>query len=312
VNAAGPWVGDVFARAGVTSGRALQLTKGIHLVVAHARLPLRHAVVMQARDKRSVFAVPRDGVTYLGTTDTLYGEAVLSPEITADDAHYLLDAANRTFAGTPLGEDDVIGGWAGLRPLLAEPGKSPSEISRRDEIMVDEATGLVSIAGGKLTTYRRMAERVVDLVGARLGMPAVPCRTGDVAVPAARTPPPTTADLRAALPTLADVDAGRLIRLYGTEASAIVARAAGLDTSDDLPALRRAEVEHALDHEMALTLEDVLERRTRLLLFDPQQGLDGLESVAHLAADRLGWSPERTADEVRHYRQLAASLRSFT
>jgi glycerol-3-phosphate dehydrogenase len=312
VNAAGPWVGDVFARAGVTSGRALQLTTGIHLVVDGARLPLRHAVVMQARDKRSVFAVPRDDVAYLGTTDTLYGEAVLSPEITADDAQYLLDAANRTFAGTPLGEDDVIGGWAGLRPLLAEPGKSPSEISRRDEIMVDEATGLVSIAGGKLTTYRRMAERVVDLVCTRLGMTVAPCRTGDVPVPAARTPLPTIGDLRAVLPALGDADAGRLIRLYGAEASPIVARAAGLEASDDLPALRRAEIEHALDHEMALTLEDVLERRTRLLLFDPQQGLDGLESVGHVAAERLGWSPERTADEVRHYRQLAASLRSFT
>jgi len=311
VNAAGPWVAAVFGRAGVTSGRALQLTKGIHLVVAHARLPLRHAVVMQARDKRSVFAVPRDGVTYLGTTDTLYGEPVLTPEITAADAAYLLDAANRTFAGAPLGEDDILGAWAGLRPLLAEPGKAPSEISRRDEIMVDEPTGLVSIAGGKLTTYRRMAERVVDLVGERLGTPAGPCRTGEIALPAARVPPPAPTDLQTVLPDLGDVAAARLIRLYGADAPAIAARATGVEAADGLSALRRAEVEHALDHEMALTLEDVLERRTRLLLFDPEQGLGGLEPMAQVAAHRLGWSPERTADEVRHCRRLAASLRSF-
>jgi glycerol-3-phosphate dehydrogenase len=258
-----------------------------------------------------VFAVPRDGVTYLGTTDTLYGEPVLTPAITADDAAYLLDAANRTFAGAPLGNDDLLGAWAGLRPLLAEPGKTPSEISRRDEIMVDEATGLVSIAGGKLTTYRRMAERVVDLVVERLGTPAGPCRTGEVALPAARVPPPAPTDLQTLLPDLGEVAAARLIRLYGADAPGIAARAAQVEAANGLSALRRTEVEHALDHEMALTLEDVLERRTRLLLFDPQQGLDGLESMAQVAADRLGWTPEHTADEVRHCRQLAASLRSF-
>jgi glycerol-3-phosphate dehydrogenase len=157
-----------------------------------------------------------------------------------------------------------------------------------------------------------MAERVVDLVAARLGMPGAPCRTGEIPLPAARGPLPAVIDLQRALPALAAVDAARLIRLYGTEAPAIVARAATLDTADGLPALRRAEVEHAVDHEMALTLEDVLERRTRLLLFDPQQGLDGLDAMAQVVADRLGWSPERTADEVGHCRRLAASLRSFT
>ena len=311
VNAAGPWVTDVFRRAGVVPNRALQLTKGIHLVVARARLPLRHAVVMQAHDRRSVFAVPRDDVIYLGTTDTLYDAAVLTPEITAADARYLLDAASRTFAGPPLTEADVIGAWAGLRPLLAEPGKSPSEISRRDEIMLDQGSGLITIAGGKLTTFRRMAERVVDLVCERLGTPAVPCRTAEVVLPAARVPPPTAAALQAALPGLGAVEAARLIRLYGAEASPIVAQAATLDAAGALPPLRRAEAEHALDHEMALTLEDVLERRTRLLLFDAQQGMDGLEALAQLAAERLDWSRERTADEVRHCRQLAASLRSF-
>src|SRR5439155_988257 len=108
--------------------------------------------------------------------DPAHGPPVDHPEVTAGDVDYLLDAANRCFTGPPLAPTDVTGTWAGLRPLLHEEGKRPSEISRKDEIMVDAATGLVSIAGGKLTTYRRMAERVVDLVCERLGHRA-PART---------------------------------------------------------------------------------------------------------------------------------------
>ena len=303
VNAAGPWVDEVRALAGARRGPRLHLTKGIHLVVPHVRLPVGHAVVMQARDRRSVFAVPRDGATYIGTTDTDHGPPVDHPEVTAEDAEYLLDAANRCFTGPPLAPTDVTGTWAGLRPLLHEEGKRPSEISRKDEIMVDAATGLVSIAGGKLTTYRRMAERVVDLVCERLGH-RVPCRTDAVPLPGGERLPEEVARKLLALPAGA---AERLVRLYGAEAETIAAR--GGETVPGLPIVLRGEVEHVLDAEMTLTLEDLLERRTRLLLFDPHQGLDGLEAVASTAAARLGWTPARTAAEIDAYRALAASLR---
>src|SRR5207249_801670 len=188
VNAAGPWVDEVRRRAGALAGPRLHLTKGIHLVVPHGRLPVRHIVVMQARDRRAVFAVPREGVTYLGTTDTDHGPPTDHPAVTGEDADYLLEAANRTFAGPPLARTDVVGAWAGLRPLLHEEGKRAWEISRKDEIMVSD-TGLVSIAGGKLTTHRRMAERVVDLVVERLGRTAGACRTASVPLPAGALPP---------------------------------------------------------------------------------------------------------------------------
>jgi glycerol-3-phosphate dehydrogenase len=311
VNAAGPWVGAVQRLAEVTTGRALQLTKGIHLVLRRARLPLEHAVVMTARDRRSVFAVPRDDMVYLGTTDTLAAAPEVSPDVGLDDVDYLLDAAHRTFSGEPLAIRDVSSAWAGLRPLLSEPGKKPSEISRRDEIMVDEATGLVTIAGGKLTTYRRMAERVVDVVCRRLGRPRGPGRTGEDPLPGGEAAPPSPDALRAHLPTLDDAAAARLARLYGTEARSIAARAASHAPSETLPPLLRAEVEHAIDREMALTLEDLLERRTRLLLFDPAQGLPYVDAVATLAASRLGWDAERTAAEIAQYRALAGRLRSF-
>src|SRR5260370_21773150 len=143
---------------------------------------------MRARGRRSVCAVPRGEVTYLGTSDTDHGPPTDHPAVPGEDADYLLDAANRTFAGPPLARADVVAAWAGLRPLLHEEGKRPSEISRKDEIMVSD-TGLVSIAGGKLTTHRRMAERVVDLVVERLGRAAGACRPASVPLPNGGLPP---------------------------------------------------------------------------------------------------------------------------
>jgi glycerol-3-phosphate dehydrogenase len=316
VNAAGPWVDDVRQRAGALAGARLHLTKGIHLVVPHARLPVRHIVVMQARDRRSVFAVPRGEITYMGTTDTDHGPPTDHPAVTADDADYLLEAANRTFTGRALTRADVVAAWAGLRPLLHEDGKRPSEISRKDEIMVSER-GLVSIAGGKLTTHRRMAERVVDLVVERVGRPAGPCRTMDEPLPgggfAAEELPRLVEGVRARLPELPAGAAERLVWHHGADVERIVRRVeADPSAGEVLPGqVLRAEIAHALDEEMALTLEDVLERRTRLLLFDPEQGLGCAEAVAEAAAARLGWDRARTSAELDGYRGLAAGLRRF-
>ena len=163
VNAAGPWVDAVRLLQGDGERPRLHLTKGIHLVVPRERLNVSRIVVMNTPDRRSVFVVPRRSVAYLGTTDTDYEGRYDDPAITLDDVHYLLDAANATFAVDRLGLDDVVGAWAGLRPLLHQEGKKPTELSRKDEVMVGP-TGLISIAGGKLTTYRKMAERVTDLV----------------------------------------------------------------------------------------------------------------------------------------------------
>jgi glycerol-3-phosphate dehydrogenase len=318
VNAAGPWVDAVRELAGAREGVRLHLTKGVHLVVRHERLPLRHIVVMQAADKRSVFAVPRGAYVYLGTTDTDHGPPVEHPSVTAADADYLLAAANRTFSGPPLARADVVAAWAGLRPLIHQEGKRPSEISRRDEILTAADGALLSIAGGKLTTHRPMAERVVDLVCRRLGTTA-PCRTASVVLPGGEMSPAELVvladELVRRLPTLPPGGAERLVGLYGATAERIAARAeARPDAATPLPGhagVLRAEIEHALDEEMALTLEDLLERRTRLLLFDAEQGLNEAEEAAALAAARLGWDDARRRGELDAYRRLAASLRSF-
>ena len=178
VNAAGPWVDRVRNLGGKAKAR-IQLTKGIHLVIARERLPVDDIVVATAHDRRMAFVVPYDDVLWIGTTDTFYPDPEERPSITRGDVDYLLDAINTSWPDAKISDDDVRGAWAGVRPLVAQEGKSPSEISRRDEILV-EPNGLVSIGGGKLTTYRQMGERVVDTVLERLGRTAGPCRTGEV------------------------------------------------------------------------------------------------------------------------------------
>ncbi|MGG6310489.1 glycerol-3-phosphate dehydrogenase/oxidase [Paenibacillus macerans] len=167
VNAAGPWVDALREMDRSKQGKMLELTQGVHLVIDQGRFPLRQAVYFDTPDGRMVFAIPREGKTYVGTTDTVYRGDIAHPRMTAADRTYILGAINGMFPGLAITEADVESSWAGVRPLIYEEGKSPSEISRRDEIW-ESASGLITIAGGKLTGYRKMAETVVDRVAAKL------------------------------------------------------------------------------------------------------------------------------------------------
>lgn len=165
VNAAGPWVDEVRAKDTTkpNTNKHLHLTKGVHVVVPYYRIPLRQSVYFDVPGGRMMFAIPRGHVVYLGTTDTSYYDSPEQPQATREDVNYILSSVNSMFPTIQLGEKDVMSSWAGLRPLIHEEGKSPSELSRKDEIFVSEG-GLISIAGGKLTGYRKMATRVCDRV----------------------------------------------------------------------------------------------------------------------------------------------------
>jgi len=167
VNAAGPWVDEIRLKEGPLVGKQLHLTQGIHIVVQHKKFALKQAVYFDSSDKRMIFAIPRDGCTYIGTTDTNFVGDKNNPQVPVTDVQYLLETCNRIFPTIHLSQNDVISSWSGLRPLIHEDGKNPSELSRKDELFTSPS-GLISIAGGKLTGYRLMAKRVVDEVALKI------------------------------------------------------------------------------------------------------------------------------------------------
>jgi glycerol-3-phosphate dehydrogenase len=286
VSAAGVWVDRVRTLEAGQRDARLTLSRGIHVVLARQRLPVRNTVVLPTRDRRMAFAVPHGRFTYVGTNDVFHDHADYWPAFERADVDYLLEAVQANLHTTPIADDDVVALWSGIRPLVSEPGKKPGEVSRRDEIWTSPA-GLISIAGGKLSAYRAMAEHVVDLCVERLGDAARPCTTATEPLVGGER----TLDAGEIRRLSADGDAAqRLASLYGDEAPAIAA--AGGDVA--------AEARHAVTNEGALTLEDYWVRRSARAWFDDRAGLDALEPAAHAMAPLLGWS---SADVER---QLAA------
>src|SRR5262245_6386911 len=306
VNAAGPWM-DAVCDLDEPAPPRLRPTKGVHVVVPRHRIGHEAAVVLHAvQDRRVMFVIPWDECSLVGTTDTDHpGGAAVPPTVEREDVAYLLDTVNHYFPAARLTSADVVSAFAGLRPLVAPPpGKeeSPSDVSREEEIFVSRA-GLISVAGGKLTTYRLIAAEVVDRVRDRLvrtvdGREIGRSRTEDLPLPGGTTPAETLAAAAAARDghgvarDVIDHLAGR----YGSRLSTVLGMVAS-DRSLGAPVLPaqpdpRAEVVAAVEAELALTLEDVLRRRTQLALFDSSGGSAAADEVAELMAERLGWSPE--------------------
>lgn len=328
INAAGPWVDDIRLMQNGGEQRRLHLTKGIHLTLPRQRLPVGRCVVMHAADKRSVFVIPHGDLVYLGTTDTDYDGPREEPVISVADAEYLLAAANAAFAIEPLKLHEIVGAWAGLRPLLHEEGRKPSEISRKDEIMIGP-TGLISIAGGKLTTFRCMAQRILEAAALRIGAERAPTPRGtSEAAPLYGGDFGAAGDtgvelalqrfhdrLHSQYPQGSHAVVGRLVRLYGTNAETILARLSADPTlaeeADDHSGLTRAEVEYTLAEEMAQTLTDVLERRTRLFLWDRNLGQHAAPRVASWMAQWLGWDSARQQAEVEAYLHHVHEVTTF-
>ena len=167
ISAAGPWVDELRSINNSKKGKRLHLTKGVHLVFPHEKLPINQSVYFDVPDGRMMFAIPRGKITYVGTTDTNFNNDKDNVGIDLADALYLISAVNNMFPNIELEMEDIESSWAGLRPLIHEEGKSASELSRKDEIFTSD-TGLISMAGGKLTGYRKMAERVVNRVAKRM------------------------------------------------------------------------------------------------------------------------------------------------
>jgi glycerol-3-phosphate dehydrogenase len=314
VNAAGPWVDAVIAMDEPGPPR-LRPTKGVHVVVPRARLGHEAAIVLHSvQDGRVMFVIPWDECSLVGTTDTDHPDGAEPPTVEPEDVAYLLETVNHYFPAAKLTPRDVVSAFAGLRPLVAPPPSSdeaPSDVSREEEIFVSRS-GLITIAGGKLTTYRLIAAEVVDRVASRLvravhGGPIGPSRTADLPLPGGTVPPETLAAAAAAhdghgvardvIDHLAGRYGGRLDAVLGVVAKD---RALGAPVMPAQPD-PRAEVVAAVEGELAMTLEDVLRRRTQLALFDPSGGTEVADEVAGLMAQRLGWSADDARAAARAY-----------
>ena len=309
VNATGPWT-DMM-RAAYGEEPVLRATKGAHVVVPRHRVGNREALTITSPiDGRVMFIIPWGDLSYIGTTETITDAA--PDEVTADakDVVYLLRSANALFPEARLTPADVVATWAGLRPLIKSRDDQHSGAVSREHRCLEGPSGLISIVGGKLTTYRAMAAEVVDLVANRLhqldGRP-VPARAR---TERERLPGGEAHDVAVLVEELEQEGyerrvAEHLVYAYGSEAAAVLRLAA------EEPLLRepvveghpamKAELIHAMRREMAITLGDLLIRRTHLFYEAPGQATAQAPTVADLAAAEMGWDAPRKAAELAAY-----------
>ncbi|MET0275362.1 MAG: glycerol-3-phosphate dehydrogenase/oxidase [Acidimicrobiia bacterium] len=310
VNATGVWADHV--RAFDEGGHPSSITpaKGVHITVPWSRV--RNdvaAIVPTADDRRSVFVIPWGEHTYVGTTDTSFDGSIDEPRCTRDDITYLLRALNEVTT-VHATEDDVIGTWAGLRPLLRAPGRPrTTDLSRRHSVRTS-TSGVVTVTGGKLTTYRRMAADAVDAAAHRLPGRVGPSCTKRLRLAGSEgiDPPRAVLPTPGSSPSTRSVDE-HLRGRYGADAAAVKSLARSIPDGGEplvpgLPYLR-AEAVYAVREEMALTLDDVLARRTRARILDHSATVAAAPAVGALLASELGWDSSTTDQEVARFVALA-------
>ena len=319
VNAAGVWADDVRALDEGKHPDSIRPAKGIHITVPWSKVQNRIAVVVPVpKDRRSVFVVPWGGTdgeyefTYIGTTDTDYEGSLDDPQCTSGDVEYLLRAINFSVS-SEVREQDILGSWAGLRPLVksATSGRT-ADLSRRHRV-ARSTSGMISITGGKLTTYREMAADTVDEVVKVLGR--------DSTRQASRHSRTKRLHLRGAdgyesarASAASDATLLHLLDRYGDEGRAVLALADG-DPSLRTPLVAglpyvKAEAVYAARHEMARSVDDVLSRRTRARLLARDASAAAADEVAALLAPELGWDVREQQAQAAAYRALAEHERT--
>lgn len=279
VNAAGPWVDAVDDIDQPQAQHKLLITKGIHIIVDGNKLPLKHSSYFDTEDKRMIFVIPREGKVYIGTTDTFYKDDLVNPRATEEDVSYLVNCVNSLFPSVKLKREDVESGWIGLRPLIQKPGKGPSEISRKDELFISDS-GLITIAGGKLTGYRKMAQHVVDLLSKKMksggGKQLASCTTatiklsgGDVGGAAKFPDFAIKKTIRCKQLGLTSEEAETLINRFGSNIDKV------LDCWDKLkgekstlPLIIRAQLHYCIENELCVAPSDFFVRRIGAMYFD--------------------------------------------
>ncbi len=322
INAAGPWTDKIISMSREVTSPTLRPTKGIHIVVNQDKLPVNNAVVcVHPDDERVLFAIPWGDQTYIGTTDTDFEGDPSTVRASKEDVEYLIEAAAHYFPEHRLQTEDVICTWAGLRPLIAPPENvSESEISREHKITV-APDGLISVAGGKLTTYRKMASEIVDTavdllrLSGHLPDGLTEAKTAHHPLPGAVNWPPDDdhervakeVQLAAGADLLSMASARNLANTYGMLAIKIAQFVhkypdLGKVIIEGRPEIY-AQIDWAVQREFAATVTDILIQRTQIFYRDSDQGLGCVEAVARHMGSMLEWSEEKIQDNITRYRQ---------
>ncbi|WP_026860007.1 glycerol-3-phosphate dehydrogenase/oxidase [Jeotgalicoccus psychrophilus] len=308
VNATGPWVDDVRAndKLGKQTKKHLVHTKGVHIVLKQENFPLTQAVYFDTKeDGRMIFAIPRAGKTYVGTTDTFYGENKTNPTADAEDKAYLINAINFMFPGLNADVSMIESSWAGIRPLIQSGSKNASDISRKDEIW-HSTSGLITIAGGKLTGYRHMAEEIVDNVSdylkknhkmniRKVSTKNEPVSGGDVGGSVGYQNYVDNISRKASSYGLSLEEGHHLAMKYGSNVEAVYQYAGITNDNNEkygLPKPLYAEVIYGILHEMVIKPTDFLVRRSGKLYFEIEDVLEYRDGVERLLQDTLGYDDE--------------------
>lgn len=298
INASGPWVDHIRKKDNSLQGKRLHLTKGVHLVVPHERLPVKQSVYFDVDDGRMIFVIPRGEITYIGTTDTDYKNDTDSPTTSVKDVEYLLGAVNFMFPTAKLERKDITSTWAGLRPLIHKEGKSPSELSRKDEIFFSES-GLISIAGGKLTGFRKMAERAVDIVARQLqnekNRKFRLCHTDQIKLSGGNfideyAIPDYIEELyNFYSPNFSQKSVHNLAYKYGSNTKDILENAMNVNKTDPDKKLLYAELDYGINKESVTNLNDFIIRRTGRLYFERPSIEQIYPFLKETIEEILGW-----------------------
>lgn len=308
INATGPWVDLVRSKIEKIGGKSLHLTKGVHIVVPHEKLPVRHSVYFDVSDGRMIFAIPKNDITYIGTTDTEYIGEPGEVQVNQQDVDYILAAVDHMFPTIHLKKSDIVSSWAGIRPLIAEEGKSASEISRKDELFVAD-NGMMSIAGGKLTGYRQMAKKVVvEVLEKKEKKSGIKkkrkCQTKKIPLPGNEFKDYAAVknykhELKKNNIAFDSSTINYLVDIYGTQTDEIIKNAKEIVGDQPDLQLLKAEVNFSLENEMTMTLLDFYERRTGRIFFKIQSIKETLDVVLPIMTKFLGWSESRVEEELK-------------
>lgn len=311
INATGPWVDGLRGKDHSLSGKKLRLTKGVHLVIDQSKFPLKQSIYFDTPDGRMVFAIPRAGKTYVGTTDTFFEGDPTHPKMTAEDRTYIMNAIHYMFPSVQIDEKDIESSWAGVRPLIYEEGKDPSEISRKDEIWVSNS-GLITIAGGKLTGYRKMAETAVDLVTKQLmeqeNRNFKICQTRHLPISgghfggSSHFPSFIENNLMEGLAVgFSKKQCQKLVRRYGTNINRIfeITKKYNPNNQYGLPLDVFVEMVYSLEDEMVVKPVDFFIRRTGALFFDIQWVQKWKTAVIAMMGDCFEWTMEEKCENLK-------------